>query len=76
MLHTFKSLVARAALLFVIAAGIGFGILAAGMAVILGAVMLIGLRLARWSFDQAPAGPSSAASGRAVAAPAPTDQPA
>ncbi len=47
MIRTLKNLFGRAILLFVIAAGIGFGILAAGVAAVLGGLILMGARLAR-----------------------------
>ena len=47
MIRKLKDLGARAILVFVIAAGIGFGILAASVAAVLGGLMLIGFKLAQ-----------------------------
>lgn len=47
MIRKLKDLGARAIVLFVIAAGIGFGILAAGVAAVLGGLILVGIRLAQ-----------------------------
>lgn len=70
MIRKLKDLGARAILLFVIAAGIGFGILAAGVAAVLGGLMLIGARLAQGAAQ------TSAAATAPKPATAPEAQPA
>lgn len=65
MIRKLKGLGARAVLLFVIAAGIGFGILVAGMAAVLGGLVMIGVRLANGADESATT---------TAAEPAPTDQ--
>lgn len=71
MIRNLKSLVARAAVLFVVAAGLGFSILVAAMAAVLGGLMLISARLQQ-TRDVEPAEPAEAAAAR----PDPAAQPA
>lgn len=67
MIRNLKSLAARAAVLLVLAAGLGFGILVAAMAAVLGGLMLISARLQQTT-DATPAGPVEAAPARPDAA--------
>lgn len=71
MIQTFKNLSARAIFPIVIAAGIGFGILAAGVAAVLGGLILMGVRLDRETTkDTAPAEPAIAQTSATAAHPA------
>ncbi|KAF0113465.1 MAG: hypothetical protein FD150_2027 [Rhodobacteraceae bacterium] len=46
MIRKLRSIVARGILLLVVVAGLGFGFMAAAMGVIVGALLLLGFRLA------------------------------
>lgn len=47
MIRKFRSIAARSILLLVVVAGLGFGVMVAAMAVIVGALLLLGVRLAQ-----------------------------
>lgn len=64
MIRKLKSWGARALFLLVVAAGLGFGVIAAAMGAVIGGLLLLGVRLA------ASAGPADAPPAPAEAAPA------
>ena len=47
MIRKLRSIAARGVLLLVIVAGLGFGVMAAAMGMIVGALLLLGVRLAQ-----------------------------